>query len=269
VSGGVAEMMQEVHRWRGSPEQQAVRDRVRKLGQFSFFDRQLGHPDWRGKNVLDFGGSDGNLLRNPECAIAPENYYCLDVVRNAVEEGRQAFPRAHWFHYDCYNCSFNPGGVPNLPVPDLGVAFDFILAYSVFTHTTREEMHGLVSQLRARLAPGGVLAFTFEDPHYQPFPEEFDGSNLRWRLETVRERRPELDVERLAEEGRAAQWCALVDGASLHVNANGEWRDEASHCLTYDVFYTAELMQREFPDAVIRPPVNGEMQHCCIVGAER
>jgi SAM-dependent methyltransferase len=269
VTDGVAGMMTEVHRWRGSPEQQAVRDRVRKLGQFSFFDRQLGHPDWRGKTVLDFGGSDGNLLRNPDCVIQPEDYSCIDVLRNAIEEGRQAFPRAHWFHYDRYNCSFNPDGVHGLAVPDLGVAFDYILAYSVFTHTTREEMHDLVGQLRARLAPGGRLAFTFEDPHYEPFPDEFDGDNLRWRLETVRERRPELDVERMAEEGRGAEWCALVDGTSLHVNANGEWRDESGNCMTYDVFYTAELMQREFPDAVIRPPVNGEMQHCCIVGRAR
>jgi SAM-dependent methyltransferase len=264
VTQSAARTMQEVHRWRGSPEQRAVRDEVRKFGQFAFFDRQLDHPDWRGKTVLDFGGSDGNLLRDPDCVIRPENYYCLDILRDAIEEGRQAFPNAHWFHYDRYNCSFNPGGVPDLAVPDLGVAFDFILAYSVFTHTTREEMNGLVGQLRACLAPGGTLAFTFEDPHYEPWPEVFDGNNLQWRLETLRDVKPGLDVDHVAEQARGADWCALVNGA-LYVNGNGEWRDEASVCMTYDIYFTAELMQREFPDAVIRPPVNGEMQHCCIL----
>lgn len=255
----------EVHRWRGSPEQQALRDEVRKFGQFAYFDRQLDHPDWRGKTVLDFGGSDGNLLRDPHCTIRPEDYYCLDVLQNAIEEGRQAVPDAHWFHYDRYNCSFNPGGVPDLLVPDLGVRFDFILAYSVFTHTTREEMNQLVGQLRTFLAPGGVLAFTFEDPHYEPGPAVFEGNNLQWRIETIRQARPDFDIEHAAEEARGAEWCSLVNGATLYINGNGEWRDESSVCMTYDVFYTAELMQREFPGAVVRPPVNGEVQHCCIL----
>lgn len=261
--------MQEVHRWRGTPEQQAVRDQVRKLGQFAYFDRQLDHPDWRDRNVLDFGGSDGNLLRNPDCAIRPENYFCVDVLRKALEEGRAAFPRAHWIHYDRYNCSFNPDGVPGLPIPDLGIEPDFILAYSVFTHTTREEMRDLVAQLRACLAPGGVLAFTFEDPHYEPCPEVFDGGNLQWRLDVSGGRKSGIDVAHLAEMGRGAEWCALVDGSELQVNGNGAWRDEAGVCMTYDVFFTADFMRREFPDAVIRTPVNGEMQHCCIMRRDR
>jgi hypothetical protein len=257
--------MLEVHRWRGSPEQRALRDDVRKLGQFSYFDRQLGHPDWSGRSVLDFGGSDGNLLRNPDCTIAPENYTCLDVVGNAIDEGRKAFPRGHWVHYDRYNCSFNPDGVRDLPIPELGASFDFILAYSVFTHTTRQEMHDLAGQLRARLAPGGVLAFTFEDPHYRPAPEVFEGNNLQWRLQALRGERCDAELDRLAAEGRGADWCALVDGAALSVNASGE----SSACMNYDIFYAAEFMQLEFPDGVVCPPVNGEMQHCCIVRRSR
>lgn len=257
--------MQEVHRWRGTPEQRAVRDRVRKFGQFAYFDQILGHPEWRGRQVLDFGGSDGNLLRNGDCTIAADDYWCLDVVRDAVEEGRRAFPDAHWVHYDRYNCSFNPGGRRELPVPDLGIRFDFILAYSVFTHTTLEEMRELVGQLRAQLAPGGALAFTFQDPHHQPWPETRPGTNLRLRLETFRGR-PGFDPERVAAAGAGAEWCALVDGA-LFLHENGRWSDAAESCMTYDVYFTVEFMQREFPDAEIAAPVNGEMQHCCVLRA--
>ena len=264
MTAEVTASMQEVHRWRGTPEQRAVRDAVRKFGQFSFFDRQLGHPDWSGRKVLDFGGSDGNMLRDPDCPIREEDYWCVDIVRDAIEAGRAAFPRARWIHYDRYNCSFNPDGVAGARIPDLGVAFDFILAYSVFTHTTREEMHELVAQLRARLAPGGALAFTFEDPHYRPFPAEFDGSNIEWRLERVRETKG-IDIEQMARQARNADWCSLVDGVALHVNGNGEWRNESSVCMTYDVYFTAELMQRAFPDAQVLRPVNGEMQHCCVI----
>src|ERR1044072_9231532 len=137
-------MIEEVHLWRGSPEQRAMRSQLVKNSQFAYFNEQLGRPDWRGKRGLEFGGNKGTLLLDPACAIRLQNYYSLDVIREAIEEGRKTFPEAQWVHYDRYNCSFNPEGVPDLPVPELGVAFDCILAYSVFTHTTWEEMNDLV-----------------------------------------------------------------------------------------------------------------------------
>jgi SAM-dependent methyltransferase len=258
--------MEAVHLWRGSPEQRALRALAGRGGQFSYFDRQLRYPQWRGKKVLDFGGSDGRLLLDPECSIRPEDYYCLDVVREAQEEGRERFPEAHWVHYDRYNCSFNPTGVPGLAIPALGVELDTIVAYSVFTHTTREDMHELTTQLRSQLAPGGVLAFTFIDPHSLSWPDRYEGNNLQWRLERFRESDPTLDVEGLLEQSRGAEWCALVDGKALYVDGNGVWPDDPAACLSYHVYYTPEQMLREFPDALIRPQVNGEMQHCCILG---
>jgi len=260
--------MEEVHLWRGSPEQRAQRAQAARSGQFAYFDRQLDHPAWGGKRVLDFGGNTGNLLSSPDCPIRHEDYYCLDIIRDALEVGRERFPRAHWVHYDRYNCSFNPEGVAGLPLPDLGVEFDLILAYSVFTHTPRAEMNELVGQLFARLAQGGVLAFTFLDPHARSWPETYGGNNLRWRLERSRELNPAVDVAGLLDEGRGAEWCALVDGTRLYVNDDGTWQDGAETCMTYNVYHTAAFMRREFPRAVVRPPVNGEMQHCCILRRE-
>jgi len=149
-----------------------------------------------------------------------------------------------------------------LQLPDIGIEFDFILAYSVFTHTTRAEMKDLVAQLQARLAPAGTLAFTFIDPHFKAFPETYDGNNLKWRLE--RSDRG-IDVERLLKQSQGAAWCALVDGTTLYIDDDGVWTNEADTCMTYHVFYTAEFLQNEFPDAEIRLPVQGEMQHCCIM----
>src|SRR5215510_4303474 len=98
--------MEEVHLWRGSPEQIAVRLQARKTGQFAYFDQQLDHLDWSGKLVLDFGGNIGNLLLDHGCRIRPGDYYCIDVVAEALEAGRTLFPQAHWIHYNRYNCSF-------------------------------------------------------------------------------------------------------------------------------------------------------------------
>jgi SAM-dependent methyltransferase len=260
--------LEEVHLWRGSAEQRALRSQAVKSGQFAYFDRQLDFPSWRGKKVLDFGGNAGYLLLNTDCTIRHEDYYCLDVVRDAVEEGRRRFPGAHFIHYDRYNCSFNPEGVAGLPVPEMGVEFDVILAYSVFTHTGLTEMNELVAQLQARLARGGVLAFTFIDPHFELWPDTYGGNNLRWRLERVKGADPAVDVEALMEQSRDAEWCALVDGAKLFVGGDGVWEEGAQTCMTYNVYYTAEFLRREFPRATLLPPVNGDMQHCCVIRRE-
>ena len=245
-------MIEEVHLWRGSAEQRAMRSQLVKATQFAYFDAQLDRPDWSDKRVLDFGGNKGNLLLDPACTIRHANYYCLDIMRDAIEEGRKTFPEANWFHYDRYNCSFNPEGVVDQPVPDLGVEFDFILAYSVFTHTSWEETKDLVEQLRARLAPGGRLAFTFIDPHWE--------SNLRWRLE---KRNSVNRVEELLHESREADWCSLVNGTELYVNSAGLWDEAPENCITYNVYYTENFLRAQFPGAQIKKPVNGEMQHCC------
>lgn len=246
-------MIEEVHLWRGTPAERALRTQLVKMSQFAYFNEQLGEPDWTGKLVLDFGGNKGNLLLDPACTIQQQDYYCLDVVAEAIEEGRRNFPEAHWAHYNRYNRSFNPEGKPQLRVPDLGRQFDFILAYSVFTHTTLEEMTDLVGQLEAFLAPGGALAFTFIDPHWR--------ENLKWRLE--RSQAP--DVTSLVAEAAKANWCSLINGTELYIDSNGPWNLSPETCATYNVFYTEMFLRRLFPRARVEPPVSGEMQHCAIL----
>jgi SAM-dependent methyltransferase len=246
-------MIEEVHLWRGTPAERALRSQLVKSTQFAYFDEQLDHPDWSDKLVLDFGGNKGNLLRDPSCKIRQGDYYCVDVVQEAIEEGRKTFSDAHWIHYDRYNRSFNPEGVVDLPVPDLDLRFDFILAYSVFTHTTLEEMKDLLAQLENVLAPGGKLAFTFIDPHWR--------ANLEWRLR----RSHAQNASQLLMAASTADWCSLVNGRELYVNSSGPWNLSAAECATYNVYYTEQFLRREFPRAEVHPPVNGEMQHCAIL----
>lgn len=246
-------MIEEVHLWRGTPAERALRSQLVKSSQFAYFNEQLDYPDWSDMLVLDFGGNKGNLLLDPSCTIRQQDYYCLDVVSEAIEEGRRTFPGAHFVHYDRYNRSFNPNGKPDLPIPDLDLRFAFILAYSVFTHTTLEETKDLISQLEKFLAPGGTLAFTFIDPHWR--------SKLRWRLE--RSQAP--DVDRLVAAASKANWCSLINGVELYVNSSGPWTLSPDACATYNVFYTEAFLRRQFPRAEIRPPVNDEMQHCAIL----
>ncbi len=246
-----------------------------KLGQFQYFDQQLGRPVWNGKKVLDFGGNRGNLLRDPNAGIDQDKYWCIDVSRDAIFDGKECFPKAHWIFYDRHNLQFNPKGIRALRIPDTGEEFDFILAYSVFTHTSKDEMIDMVEQLLAFLTDRGVLAFTFFDPRWNAFNgDPFPGSNLRWRLQVNKAANPGMDVDSLIEKSKDAKWVTLVnhelyvddEGRSEGQNEgqNEQQQNQANH-KAYIVFCDPEHMKTIFPDAEILPPVSPERHHCCVI----
>ncbi len=241
-----------------------------KFGQFTYFAQQLGEKCWRGKNVLDFGGNVGNILRDPNSTIEHERYWCVDVVKESIEKGKAAFPTSHWIFYDRCCFFFNPNGAPRLPLPHIEQRFDYIVAYSVFTNTTQTDMFDLVGQLRGMLADDGVLAFTFIDPHYYSWPDEYKGDNFRWRLEReiyLASQRGEvlnLDIATLTHQARYASWCVLVNADDLYVENEDIKQYAVEDQKTFHVFYTVEHMRGLFPEASIMPPANNEMQHCCL-----
>jgi hypothetical protein len=236
-----------------------------KMGQFTYFSEQVGTADWRGKNVLDFGGNIGNILKDPHSTIDEERYWCLDVIPQSIERGRAAFPRAHWVLYDRYCFFFNPTGVPRLSVPPMGTTFDYIVAYSVFTNTTPSDMLQLVTELRSMLAEGGALAFTFIDPRHVAWPAHYPGNNFQWRLERENDDLTETRARELLRRVDGAAWSMLVNGRDLYVETE-ELRtyppDEQESC---HAFYTTDFMQQLFPSATILPPASDEMQHCCVI----
>ena len=242
-----------------------------KTGQFTYFAQQLGEANWRGKNVLDFGGNVGNILRDPDSTIDHERYWCIEVVRESIEKGKLEFPESQWVFYDRYCFFFNPGGIRDLPLPGLEQRFDFILAYSVFTNTPRTDMLQLVSQLEDRLAEHGTLAFTFIDPHYRSWPGRDLRNNLVWRLEREiflegeKGNTLDIDVAELNQRAKDAPWFVLVNGEDLYLETEATREYAVEQQRTYHTFYTADYMKSLFPSAQILPPANDEMQHCCVI----
>jgi SAM-dependent methyltransferase len=236
-----------------------------KSGQFAYFAAQLGTRNWGGKDVLDFGGNIGNILRDPQSTIDQSHYWCIDVVREAIEKGRSLYPSAHWLYYDRHSFAFNPDGVPGLRIPPIEQRFDFIVAYSVFTSTPRDEMEELVGQLRSLLKGDGVLAFSFIDPHFRPWPSRYDGCNLKWRLERSRAEGAEIDVAGLVAKLGSARWCTLKNGGSLYVEDDRASAEVSISETSCHVFYSAIFMKSLYPEAEILCPVSGEMQHCCVL----
>lgn len=240
----------------------------RKTRQFTYFAQQLGDSIWRGKDVLDFGGNVGNMLRDPNSTIDVERYWCLDVDGEAIANGRKSFPQAHWVWYNRYCFFFNPGGLPHEKIPELPQRFDYIVAYSVFPNTLATDMMDLVSQLSGLLKKGGKLAFTFIDPHHRSWPDRYDGDNLLYRLEKVRvEENSDIDVAAAANKARNSKWCVLVNGKDLYVETEDIRPCEQQQQVSCYMFYTVDYMKQLFPGATIQPPANNEMQHCCILTA--
>jgi SAM-dependent methyltransferase len=228
--------------------------------QFGYFDELLGHPKWEGRKVLDFGGNVGTFLVGAGTRVDHDDYWCVDLNRDVVEQGRRIHPRAHFVHYDRYSSQYNPNGIRHLPVPDCRIKFDIILAFSVFTHTDRSELLELVGSLRSMLTPDGVLAFTFWDPACdmsQTNPTYPSGELVRRHFYS-----PGVD-----ERVRQARWWVLIDD-KLYVEPG----DELSHQTregepleSYCAFFKADYVRSLFPDATVHPPVSPEWQHCCVL----
>ena len=242
-----------------------------RFNQFTYFSTQLGDTNWSGKNILDFGGNVGNILLDPNSTIDPERYWCLDVVEESIEKGKEEFPRAHWIYYDRYSFFFNPNGVELLQLPPVQEKFDYIVAYSVFTNTSRTDMLDLVSQLEGKLADGGALAFTFIDPHYYSWPQRYHANNLVWRLEREvylegeKGNTLDINVQGLANHAKDAAWFVLVNGEDLYLETEQTKHYTPDEQRTYHMFYTVDYMKSLFPNAEILPPANDEMQHCCVI----
>jgi len=238
--------------------------------QFGYFDQILGRPAWRRAKILDFGGNVGTFLIGAGSAVDHDDYWCMDINRAVLHQGQREFPRAHFVHYDRYSSQFNPDGVRYLPIPDCGLKFDVIVAFSVFTHVHELEMLELVGQLRTMLASGGVLAFTFCDARYDRSlsdPSLPQGSDVRKNLEQQRIKNTPEQINEIVDRACRTGWCVLID-EELYVEPGSQvsiqerrGKPGESYCSYFRVEHIASL----FPESQIFAPVDPEWQHCCVL----
>ena len=113
------------------------------------------------KSILDFGGNFGtldhgfgNILEHKN--VLSKNYTCIDVDKNAMDRGRDKYPDAEWIYYDRHNPMYNPNGQKNL-LPSVNKKYDLIYSYSVFSHTTYEELLEFINFFKTLLTENGHM----------------------------------------------------------------------------------------------------------------
>jgi len=240
--------------------------------QYQYFDIQLDFPKWKDKKVLDFGGNVGNLLLDPNCKIKESDYWCIDVSASAIRQGKARFPEAHFIHYDAYNHAFNPSGIKGLQIPDTGVRFDYILAYSIFSHIASDEMLGMIDRLTELLQEDGTLIFTFLVANYnaaQHHPDYVDISNFAKRMERFNGEEYDRD---LLERAYTHDRVILVGKDKVYVDDEYSEHTTQANAREFFTYYSPKYLRRQFDCIIKRPPAEpyrpnypAEMQHACII----
>lgn len=120
-------------------------------------------------DVLDVGCGIGRMALPLTQYLAPDaNYVGVDVNRRGLAWCRRHITRHYrnfrFRHVDYNNALYNPAGRTTpweTPLPFSPGSFDFIIATSLFTHLSRQELKTFAKQFEMLLRPGGRLFATF------------------------------------------------------------------------------------------------------------
>ena len=130
-----------------------------KKNTFEYFRRLK--PTIANGNVLDYGSNYGTFLESSKKQFPEDMYTGIDVDQEAIDEGKRLFPNASFICYDGYNAVYNSSGKES--VIDLPDTYDTIVSYSVFSHTSKEDMLEKINWLYTSLKPNGTILATWLD----------------------------------------------------------------------------------------------------------
>ncbi len=135
--------------------------------------------------ILDFGCGCGRIARKlMQQRIRPKHYVGIDLHAGMVDWCQQNLspvaPEFSFRHHDVYNLSFNPGpALPRmLPVPVRDRFASLVIAWSVFTHVTQDQLVHYLREVARVLRPDGVCVstwFLFEKRFF-PMMQDFQNA---------------------------------------------------------------------------------------------
>lgn len=173
---------------------------------FAFFQyckeqfARLGNPVQRGKSVLDFGTGWGRVARCFIKDLGIEGVFGMDVTEEFVDICRTNFHSHHFIVNEPF---------PPTPVP--AQRFDYIVAYSVFSHLSEPACTAWMQEFSRILTPGGIVAVTTRCRAFIDYCQALDAQQLTGYSQALAEL-----FEDFEQAGRDYD-----AGHFLHVNSPG------------------------------------------------
>lgn len=228
-----------------------------RVERFRFFDVILRKPDWQDKKVLDVGGNCGNFLLDcveGNVGVDPVNYYCMDVDQDALDYGKSLCPEANWNHHNAFNHMYNPTGEHDLIFPYEDNTFDYVIAYSVYSHATIEQILFDLSEMKRVCKPEGIIAFTFVDTQ-----------GVSWFLDKRRKEYPHRKCVTLEEiEKSVLDYKYLVD-SDLLVDEMYSSKHVEHLVSIFHPGWLSDVLKKNGFDNVVRFPTTGHVQKTIIL----
>ncbi|MCC6920810.1 MAG: methyltransferase domain-containing protein [Alphaproteobacteria bacterium] len=141
--------------WTGSSGDGLLEQTLGFVGQAADAYRAATGRSLAGARILDFGCGYGRMLRLMTYYADPERIFGCDPWDRSIAICREDGVLAQLAVSD-----YLPAALP------FQGRFDFIYAYSVFTHLSRRATHACLDTLSGYLAPGGVLIITTRPEGY-------------------------------------------------------------------------------------------------------
>lgn len=199
---------------------------------FDYFAEAIPSFDWNRRTVLDFGCNVGNLYLHAAGRI--KNYIGLDIQHKSLEVARSRYPEARWIHHNRFHPSYNVHGVADLAL-QLDTKVDLIVAYSVFSHCSLQELRASLAQFHQWLNPGGFVLFSVWEAADLPHWLAYLG-----------------DPQPLARQAATTEW-----GKSLYlIDRQRIVRDRldfVERCDFFDTFYRKSFLLSEEGISAVNP----------------
>lgn len=113
-------------------------------------------PEWEDKKILDWGCNHANFLKfYPKVDY---DYTGVDIDKNIIEQCKNEYPEQKWLSYETFNWQYSASRKDEWPELE---KYDYILAFSVYTHTDLASFLKDINRLKKHLHPGGKIMCTF------------------------------------------------------------------------------------------------------------
>ncbi|EKM98207.1 type 12 methyltransferase [Acidocella sp. MX-AZ02] len=127
----------------------------------------MGKSLQKGSSLLDFGTGWGRIARCFIRDLGLREVFGTDVTEEFVQICQRSFRTNNFIVNNPY---------PPTPIPD--ERFDFVVAYSVFSHLSEDAAAAWINEFWRVLVPGGVIAVTTRSRDFFTVCEELKGLQL-------------------------------------------------------------------------------------------